>query len=132
MMNEHCDFPSFTDRQFLGVFSKLNECWRFFQLFTIAGGWLEITLKYWTLQQNAGDLETMCTYTPVWNAGFLCTGKYNCQLLVCIKNLMLCTVGNRTNMLVPFYIPLYGPSDYSMHKSIAHHFYSIMAYVQDF
>ena len=29
------------------------------QHFAIAGSWLDITLKYWSLQQNAGNVATM-------------------------------------------------------------------------
>ena len=31
------------------------------KLFAIAGSQLEITLKCWSLQRNAGDLATMCS-----------------------------------------------------------------------
>ena len=60
MKNVHDSRSSivFSDRG-LFMFFRLKGMLENLRHFTIAGGWLEIALKYWSLQRYEGDLATM-------------------------------------------------------------------------
>ena len=61
----NCQVPVGFQIEDFFCFFRLKGMLEILRHFTIAGGWLEIALKCWSLQRNAGDLATMLHYTYI-------------------------------------------------------------------